>query len=314
MNAPDPVTEAQHAAPSTGERLRAARTTRGWSVQEVASRLRIRPLLVEALERDDYAAFPAAAYARGQLRNYARLVGLDERAAIEQCQAPAPGAHRTALRRAPELHPRRPWMVRLGGLVIVGVLVILGALWADADRRSGEPGPAVQAPAESPALPTPDEAAPPAPAPAEPIDQSQSTAPLAPTDSPPGQTPGAPLPVEPGPASAVTAPPAAPAEPAEAPAPASPLSGAELRLRSRAVSWVEVTDRSGQRLIYELVSPDRERVVRGEPPLRLLLGNAPSVEVVFDGQPVALPPGQHVVRLTLGTAAPQDGAAPVPNP
>ncbi len=220
--------------------------------------------------------------------------------------------HRTALRRAPELHPRRPWIVRLGGLVIVGALVILGALWADADRRSGEPGPTSPAPADSSALPVPGEAAPPAPA--DPIDQSQSTAPVAPIDSPPEQAPGAPLPVEPGPAEASDTPPQASAAPAEAPAAASQLSGTELRLRSRAVSWVEVTDRSGQRLIYELVSPDRERVVRGEPPLRLLLGNAPSVEVVFDGRPVALPPGQHVVRLTLGTAAPQDGAAPAPNP
>ena len=70
-------TGATDVASSTGEQLQAARVARGWSLQEVAGRLRIRPALVEAMERDDYAPFGATTYARGQVRNYARLLGLD---------------------------------------------------------------------------------------------------------------------------------------------------------------------------------------------------------------------------------------------
>lgn len=318
MSPGDPVTEAPRQAPTAGEQLRAARAARGWSVQDVASRLRIRPALVEALEGGDYAPFTAAAYARGQLRNYARLVGLDEQALLAGFGAPLLDRAGRALRRAPELHPRRPWLVRLGGLAIVGLLVVLGALWAGADRSAPAPAgntelvaqPTAHAPVE-PALPTQESVLPAAVA-----------APSAPSiDTPPvvGGTPAAAA--EAVPLSAPGAEPAATAasEPAAAPAQAAPSSAsdpataasavAELRLRSRAVSWVEVTDHRGQRLIYELVGPDRERVVSGAPPLRLLLGNAPAVDVVFAGQPVALPPGQHVVRMTLGAAPPAAAVA-----
>jgi hypothetical protein len=42
----------------------------------------------------------------------------------------------------------------------------------------------------------------------------------------------------------------------------------------------------------------------------VLLGNAPAVELLYNGAPVALPPGQHVVRLTLGTPPPPTAGSP----
>lgn len=309
MNSTEPASEPQQGAPSIGAQLQTARAARGWSVQEVASRLRIRPALVEALECGDYAPFTAVAYARGQLRNYARLIGLDEQALLAQFQAPALGSDGKILRRAPELHPRRPWLVRLGGLAIVGVLAVLGALWAGADRSPQTP-PASPGPVEIAAPPAPPPSAEPERAPVQPE----------PVAVPPADTAPAAGAAEPAPEPGSAASPAAVSAPETLP-PATPAL-AELRLRSRAVSWVEVTDRHGQRLVYELVGPDQERVVSGEPPLRLLLGNAPAITVVFGGRPVDMPPGQHVVRMTLGDAespaspAPQpDAAAPAaPNP
>lgn len=325
MNPSAPVTEPPPSTPASGERLQAARAARGWSVQDVATRLRIRPALVEALERGDYEPFLAAAYARGQLRNYAHLVGLDEHALLAGFDAPTVASKSRLLRRAPELHPRRPWLVRLGGLAIVGVLVVLGALWAGADRSPQAPPPAntaelaVQPAAQAPVepVPSPPESAPPATATTPSVDVAPDVgAPAA--SSPAGAVPLSAPGAEPVTTSA-SEPAAAPA-PAATPSPPAPATaGAELRLRSRAVSWVEVTDHRGERLIYELVGPDRERVVSGVPPLRVLLGNAPAVDVVFAGQPVTLPPGQHVVRMTLGTAqppadAPAGAPAAMPTP
>ena len=302
MNPRDPVTEALPIAPSPGEQLQAARLARGWSTQEIAGRLRIRAALVDALESGDYAPFKAAAYARGQLRNYARLLGLDDEALLAGFRAVALDAAGKPLYRAPELHPGRPWLVRLGGLAIVGVVAVLGALWAGAGRAPDAPAPQPASTAAVPAQEAPSETppalAPPAP---EPVAESAAALPNPAQDIP------APL----GPTLAEA--PAAPPAPA-APAPAADLSGVELRLRSRSVSWVEVTDHAGQRLIYELVSPGPERVVRGQPPLRLLLGNAPGVEIVFEGAPLALPPGQHVVRMTLGAAEPSAAAGAQPPP
>ncbi|WP_448509216.1 RodZ domain-containing protein [Immundisolibacter sp.] len=305
MTSRDSDTEAAPAAPSTGEQLRSARVARGWSAQEVAGRLRIRPAFIEALEREDYAPFGAAAYARGQLRNYARLLGLDDEALLQGFKSPAGDSPGKPLRRAPELHPGRPRLVRVGGLAIVLVLVVLGALWAGAGR-----GP--QAPLSEPST-TP-------PAPPELNADWPPVAGLAPESPLPEATAGVP----PGPS--VTEPAVVLAEPALEANPTAPENtppsaasrspaqdvndtNVELRLRSRSVSWVEVTDHSGRRLLYELVSPGPERTVRGQPPLRLLLGNAPAVDVLYNGAPVSLPAGQHVVRMTLGTAPPQPAPA-----
>lgn len=290
------------AAPSIGEQLRQARLGRGWSTAEAANRLRLRAALIEALEADDYAPFGAATYARGQLRNYAILLGLDEQALLRDFRpAPADG-HTTPLRRAPELHPGRPRLVRVGGLLVVAASAVLAAIWAGAGREppavDGEPAP-VQAdssvvPAEPPRVDALPESPPPAGASAD--SPSASADPIVPTEAQP--------------AAAAEPAPSAGAGP-QLGAAASDVAGqseAELRLRSRAVSWVEVTDHAGRRLVYELVSPGPERTVRGQPPLRVLLGNAPAVDVFYNGEPVTLPAGQHVVRMTLGTQPPQ--AAP----
>lgn len=304
-------TDATAAVPSTGEQLRSSRIAHGWSVQEVAGRLRLRPALIEALEGDDYTPFGAATYARGQLRNYARLLGLDDHALLHGFR-PATGDGRSRpLRRAPEMHPGRPRLVRMGGLAIVVASAVLGALWAGAGRGPlapiGEPATTRTAPPDlSPEQPP--------------------AADLAPESRPPEVTisaqPGPPA-TEPAVTNAEPAPEANPPPLSESIAPpmtsqSSVLgtndAGVELRLRSRSVSWVEITDHSGRRLVYELVSPGPERTVRGQPPLRLLLGNAPAVDVLYNGAPVTLPAGQHVVRLTLGAApsppAPMSFGAP----
>jgi hypothetical protein len=73
MPLPDAAAEADGA--SAGARLRAARERKGMSVVEAADALRVDPVLVEALERDDYAALGAPVFAKGHLRRYAMLTG-----------------------------------------------------------------------------------------------------------------------------------------------------------------------------------------------------------------------------------------------
>lgn len=272
-----------HPPSSLGRELAQARATRGWSTAEIASRLRIRVDLVEALERDDHAAFGAVTYARGQMRNYARLVGIDLPQTPPTPVAPPP---RTLARRAPELHPRRPHVVRWGGIVITAGLVVLGALWA---RDGHAPDPRENAPAAAPTAEIPITAAPQA---AEPTPEPAPT----PSEANPAPADAA--------SAATAAEPAPTTEPAPSAAPTPvPAGMASVRIRSRAVSWVEVTDHSGKRLVYELVSPGAERAAQGVPPFRVLLGNAPSVELLYNDAPVSLPAEQHVVRLTLGAPA-----------
>jgi len=86
-----------------------------------------------------------------------------------------------------------------------------------------------------------------------------------------------------------TAAPAAPAAPAasEPTAPAAPAGQLQLTLRFSGLSWVEVSDTTGRRLLQGLYA-DSARTLSGSPPLRLVLGNAPAVALQLNGQPLPL--------------------------
>jgi cytoskeleton protein RodZ len=62
---------------SVGKALREAREQLGLSVNDVANRIKFAARQIEALEADDYAQLPEAAFVRGFVRSYARLLELD---------------------------------------------------------------------------------------------------------------------------------------------------------------------------------------------------------------------------------------------
>jgi cytoskeleton protein RodZ len=59
-----------------GQRLRKAREAAGLSVADVATRLKMPVRVVESLEAEDWDRLGAPVFVRGQLRSYARLLGL----------------------------------------------------------------------------------------------------------------------------------------------------------------------------------------------------------------------------------------------
>lgn len=70
-----------------GHELGAARDRADISLDEMASRLHLTQEQVEAIERDDYKHLPAPAYIRGYLRAYAKQVGMDGDALVEEFDA-----------------------------------------------------------------------------------------------------------------------------------------------------------------------------------------------------------------------------------
>ena len=67
---------------SVGEFFRQVRETKGLTVEEVASKTRIRSDFVKALEDGNFAKLPDQVFARGFVRSYARSLGLDEEDAM----------------------------------------------------------------------------------------------------------------------------------------------------------------------------------------------------------------------------------------
>ena len=69
---------------SIGEFFKQVRETKGLTIDEVASKTRIRTDFVKALEEGNFAKLPDQVFARGFVRSYARSLGLDEEDAIHR--------------------------------------------------------------------------------------------------------------------------------------------------------------------------------------------------------------------------------------
>jgi cytoskeletal protein RodZ len=140
-------------APQVGQILREARTERGIELSEVERVTKIRVKFLQAMEEDRWEALPAPAYARGFLSIYARFLGLDEKALLDQYEKTVEGADRHepipqtviqpgVLRQSrpsrPSINLRQAATV-LAGVVVVGVLalVIVGSIGGSSNGGGG---------------------------------------------------------------------------------------------------------------------------------------------------------------------------------
>ncbi len=114
---------------SVGEFFKQVRETKGLTVDEVASKTRIRSDFVKALEDGNFAKLPDQVFAKGFVRSYARSLGLDEEDAIHRF-AQSAGAfydkqderERLKVRQVEEERKRRANRKAVG--VAIGIAVI----------------------------------------------------------------------------------------------------------------------------------------------------------------------------------------------
>lgn len=82
------------AAALPGAELAAQRQKKGWSVEQVASLVKLSPRQIQAIEADNYSALPGLAVARGFVRSYAKALGLDANALTAAMPQESPVAQR----------------------------------------------------------------------------------------------------------------------------------------------------------------------------------------------------------------------------
>lgn len=114
--------------PGCGAVLRQAREAAGKSIEQVASQLHMTVRAVANLESDDWSSLGAPVFVRGQLRSYARLLGVDIEPYIEQAPiaSVAPSAivshtHTPGYRRFAEQVGRRAIYVAITAAIAVPV-------------------------------------------------------------------------------------------------------------------------------------------------------------------------------------------------
>lgn len=265
--------------------LRKAREARGMSIADVVAALKYSPRQIEALESDRLDLLPGSVFERGIVRSYARLLKLDPVPLLELLQAASP---ETPLEvQAPaDMGVAMPRVSRQNsivttGLILVTVLAVLGGLWH------------LLVPAEVPlATPADPQAAVDLPAPvATPAIFSEQNV-VAVVPPPPRE-----IPADPASVSAVQA-----ITPAINEAlPVGTGTGRPLSFEFRGTSWVEVKDAT-QRIIFtgQYLAGTRQ-VAQGQPPFQIVIGNAPLVDLKYEGRSVDLAPHirADVARLTL---------------
>ena len=180
--APAPVSGPQ--PESVGGTLRHRRQMRGQSLEAVYQATRIPRAMLQALEEDRFADFPAPIYMRGFLKTYCEYLELDLEP-LWQKAAPAPRQKEDSKEAAPE--PEQPcdqeppqWLsarLVLALAVLVVVLLVWGTIKLFAARKPAAPSDNPP-PAAAAAAPAPEAAAPVVPAPAE------FTGPAAPVEAP----------------------------------------------------------------------------------------------------------------------------------
>jgi len=323
-------------AATLGATLAAERERQGLARADVAHRLHMSPNQVEALELGDYAHLPKGTFLRGFVRNYAKALGLAPEPLLEMLAgttppAPAPGivVPTQNIRFDPLGERLSSPYVKAATLATVAIAIGFAAMyWAMYVRprppalRAGRAPVATQrAPAAPPHEPA-TTAAPSSPAGA----ATESQFPPAPMAGAGGVAGSPSMPASTAPTLSTTAPkpsaaaskPSAKTEstktattrpaPGAANAAGSNVAGAEggapaRRLHFRFVgdSWVEVRDANGAVLFQKLNAAGTEAQVSGRPPLQVIVGNAPEVEMTLDGKRFDLDPHTNVAvaRFTL---------------
>jgi len=265
--------------PRGGERLAEARRKQQISVLEVAKELHLDEPKVRALERNEFDVLGAPVFAKGHLRKYAQLVGVDEADVFadyyqmtrSQGIPPLVSAARSKKARR-ELSPG-PWIA-----VIIVVLAAVAAYWWFAVQaptgilQETDPQPVPETVPEESVSPQPSE---------ETVVRAfatQSTEPEA------------------------AAPAADESQPAAQPQAAPAAGNIVLSMEFSGDCWTEISDATGRRLFFDMGRSGRSVEVTGEAPFAVLFGNVDNVDVRVNGREFPITttnPGGRTARLTI---------------
>jgi cytoskeleton protein RodZ len=291
-----------------GETLRRERLKRNLDFEQISRELKISKRFLEAIENDQYDKLPGGVFARSFVRQYARLLGLDEDDLAAQLQgviAPLPDmTQMTEYTRptsvAPIQVPRVEEWETVGdkgfrwsgslsaAAMVVVVMLVCSAVYAWLQRPKStvpvvtQPSHAAQTPASKPA-PVPAQVTPPVPA-----------------ETAPAQTPPAPVqvaeqkPAEPKPAET---------KPAESkPVAPNPEATVHIQITADEPVWV-LARADGKYSFSATLNAGDTRAVDGVKDVVLRLGNAGGVTISLNGKPLGPvgPKGQaRTVQLTSG--------------
>ena len=252
----DQGADAEERSPVGGERLAEARRDQQISVLEIAKELHLDEAKVRALERNEFDSLGAPVFAKGHMRKYAQLVGVDhddvltDYYRLTRTQSIPPVVSQRA-------KPKRefvpgPWIAAVLVLIVIGA-----AYWlltrapvqpaVDASRAVPETTPAATEAPASIEESEPEDAAPTEEVVDEPV-QAQQDEPVA-----------------------------------LQPALVAAEGTVSVSITFLGDCWTEISDASGRRLYFSLGREGQTVDLSGEGPLSVLFGDADNVNLTVNG-------------------------------
>ena len=299
-----------------GGALRTARESQGLSIQDIASRLRLGPKQIEALETDNFTALPEPTIVRGFIRNYAKQLKINAEPLLDAYNVLVPESdlHRLIVKPSTSMKMTSHKKPKSGRYLLVVLAVLLGlGLWLFYQSYIQKPHPTalsesaigegvniegVNSESAVSTEPLPEAALPVAEREAALQTSTELTLPatpladatLSPTDASLSNTAttttALPAPVEPA-----VLPPAAP----------NPNGVAKLEFSATQETWINVVDASGREIYNKIIFAGSRESVDVTPPVNVTVGNAGATSMSMGGKPVDLAPHsrQNVAHIKL---------------
>jgi len=299
---------------SVGETLRRERLRKDLGLEQISRETKVSVRLLDAIEKDQFELLPGGVFAKSFVRQYARFLGLDEEEMAAEVERVINSAGDLPSFTGAPHEPafRVPRVVEWEGMgrsnssvlpalaLVVTVMLVCSAVYAWW-QRSRRPAPV------TPPIATAQKAPAPAPKTAEPA----------------SITPEAPNNLATVPKTDVSAP-APPQEAAPAQAPvesANPAAALNVSLTADADVWVHVWV-DGKSVMTGTVQPSMVKTFAAVEGLRILIGNAGSLQLAVNGKPAGTlgPKGQvRIVEVTrdgvhILPPPPKPALAPAPEP
>lgn len=130
-----------------GSVLEQARTRAGLDLREVEQRTKIRVKYLQALEDEEWSELPSSAYAKGFLRTYGELLGLDGEALVDEYRRQVerdtddrgyPLGDRRERDRATGGRDRSRFWPALAAALLIAITAVILVVLSDDDGRDGE--------------------------------------------------------------------------------------------------------------------------------------------------------------------------------
>jgi cytoskeleton protein RodZ len=292
-----------------GERMQREREMRSISLEEIAESTKIGCRMLRALEEEDFGKLPGGIFNKGFVRAYAKFLGIDEEQAVTDFQAAflekqqkqsSNGSNglqhgdvlaqvsASADQTDSSSQPDQAAGFMRAAVIIVCLIGIGGLGWKFlGNKLSSAPKPAtVQNEISQPAATVPQ------------VLQPQPTSPPVTSAARPSvQAPEVEAPAATKTETAVTA----GQETATADDAASAVTSVfRLQVHARERSWIKVTGDDGKLLMQGEIAPSATRSFRAVKQMVLTVGNAPGVEISYNGKALPqFPPDPKTRTLTF---------------